>query len=148
MILPACRLWAIPALLALLAPIALQAQLDILSNRYDPPRTGANLRETTLTTSNVSVDRFGRLYSYPVDGSVYAQPLYVSGVTINGTVRNVLYAATMNDQVYAFDADSASPTPLWKRSFISPPSVTPCPSPTSSPPTSTSSATSASRALR
>lgn len=114
-------------LAALTVPIALQAQISITTNRYDPQRTGANLSETTLTTSNVNPTQFGKLYSYPVDGAVYAQPLYVPGVTVNGSRRNVLYVATMNDKVYAFDADSASASPLWMRDFTNPPSVTPVP---------------------
>ena len=68
-----------------------------------------------MTPANVNVNRFGKLYTYPVDGAVYAQPLYVRGVTIQGIVRNVLYVVTMNDKVYAFNADSASPTPLLRR---------------------------------
>ena len=104
-----------------------QAQVSITTNRYDGARTGANLGETQLTAANVNVSRFGKLSTYPVDGSVYAQPLYVPGVVIGGTPRNVLYVATMNDKVYAFDADSASATPLWMRDFTSPPSVTPVP---------------------
>jgi hypothetical protein len=111
----------------LLISSSASAQVDILTNRYDQARTGANLSETALTTANVNVNQFGKLYSYPVDGSVYAQPLYVRGVTINGTPRNVLYVATMNDKVYAFDADSSSPSPLWLRDFTNPPSVTPVP---------------------
>src|SRR5438046_1471532 len=109
------------------APMALAAQLDILMNRYDAGQTGANISETTLTAANVNVNQFGKLYSYPVDGAVYAQPLYVTGVPIRGTLRNVLYVATMNDKLYAFDADSASPTPLWMTDFTSPPSVTAVP---------------------
>jgi hypothetical protein len=101
--------------------------VNVLTNRYDAARTGANLSETKLTVANVNVSQFGKLYSYPVDGSVYAQPLYVSGVLINGTPRNVLYVATMNDKVYAFDADSSSAAPLWMRDFTNPPSVTPVP---------------------
>jgi hypothetical protein len=101
-------------------PTALHAQIDVLTNRYDGARSGANLAETTLTPANVNVNQFGKLYSYPVDGAVYAQPLYVTGVTINGAVRNVLYIATMNDKVYAFDADSASPSPLWMTDFTNP----------------------------
>jgi hypothetical protein len=96
---------------------ALKAQIDVLTNRYDGQRTGANLTETTLTPANVNVNHFGKLYSYPVDGAVYAQPLYVSGVPIQGTARNVLYVATMNDKLYAFDADSASPSALWLKDF-------------------------------
>lgn len=114
-------------IVALFVPLTVYAEIDILTNRYDPQRTGANLRETKLTTANVNVDRFGKLYSYPVDGAVYAQPLYVSGVTIKGVPRNVLYVATMNDMVYAFDADGASLSPLWTRNFTNPPSVTAVP---------------------
>ena len=110
-----------------LLPIVLHAQLNVLTNRYDSPRTGANLSETKLTTANVNVGRFAKLYSLPVDGAVYAQPLYVKGVTIGTSVRNVLYVATMNDKVYAFDADSPSTAPLWQRDFTSPPAVTPVP---------------------
>lgn len=106
---------------------AAQSQVNILTNRYDPQRTGANLAETTLTSLNVTASRFGKLYSLPVDGAVFAQPLYVSGLTIAGALRNVVYAATMNDKVYAFDADSPSPTALWVRDFTSPPGVTAVP---------------------
>jgi hypothetical protein len=108
-------------------PTALQAQTSVVTNRYDGARTGANLKETALTAANVNASVFGRLQSYPVDGAVYAQPLLLSGVSIQGTVRNVLYVVTMNDKVYAFDADSASPLPLWMTDFTSPPAVTAVP---------------------
>src|SRR5450432_3194669 len=103
-------------LMGLSAPI--QAQVNVLTERYDNGRTGANLNETILNTSNVSAGQFGKLYSIPVDGSVYGQPLYVAGVNVPSSgVHNVLYVVTMNDVVYAFDADStAGPTGglLWK----------------------------------
>ena len=51
----------------------------------------------------------------------------MTGVTVQRTARNALDVATMNDKVYAFNADSASPTPLWMRDFTSPPSVTAVP---------------------
>ena len=107
--------------------IVTEAQVDVVTNRYDDARLGANLKETILSAANVNVNQFGRLYSYPVDGAVYAQPLYVAGVTIKGAVRNVLYIATMNDKVYAFDADNESASPLWIADFTTPPSVTPVP---------------------
>ncbi len=95
--------------------LALQAQTAVLSNRYDAATTGANLSETTLAPANVTPATFGKLWSYYVDGAVFAQPLYVSSVQIPGRgVRNVLYVATMNDKIYAFDADHAGP-PLWLR---------------------------------
>jgi hypothetical protein len=95
------------------------AQVNVLTERYDAARSGANLAETTLTTTNVNQAQFGKLWSYAVDGSVYAQPLYVSGVTIPAVgIRNVLYVVTMNDVVYAFDADSA--VTLWSRDLRNP----------------------------
>ena len=81
-------------------------------NRYDRAATGANTGETILNAQNVSATGFGKLYSYYVDGAVYAQPLYAPG--LDG--HNALYVATMNDKVYAFDADKNGP-PLWMRDF-------------------------------
>src|SRR5690349_8397418 len=81
---------------ALAAPAALQAQTDVVMNRYDGARTGANLAETALTPANVDASHFGKISSYPVDGAVYAQPLYLRNVTINGAAHNVVYVATMN----------------------------------------------------
>src|SRR5688572_5577316 len=104
-------------------PATLHAQVNVLTNRYDSQRTGANLAEKTLTATTINSSRFGKLYSLPVDGAVYAQPLYVSGISINGAVRNVLYVATMNDKVYAFDADRPSAAALWVRDFTSPPAI-------------------------
>src|SRR5690348_4892287 len=67
--------------------------------------TGSNQNETILTPSNVNASQFGKLVSYPVDGQVYAQPLYMPGLTINGTTHNVVFVATENNTLYAFDAD-------------------------------------------
>jgi len=105
------------------------AQVNVLTWHNDNGHTGQNLQETILTPGNVNSAKFGKLFSYPVDGMIYAQPLYVQGVTINGAVHNVTYVATENDTVYAFDADSATlnPLPLWQTSFAKPPNVTAMP---------------------
>ena len=57
-----------------------RADINVTQSRYDLYRTGANPEETILNTSNVNVKDFGLLYSYPVDGDIYAQPLYVSNL--------------------------------------------------------------------
>jgi hypothetical protein len=92
----------------------------VLTYHNDNARTGQNLQEQALTPGNVNVSQFGRLFSLPVDGYLYAQPLYVPNVSIGGRLHNVVYVATEHDSVYAFDADSSSSTPLWHTSFIDP----------------------------
>ncbi|HEU4683824.1 MAG TPA: hypothetical protein VFS39_04915 [Nitrospira sp.] len=89
-----------------------------LTYRNDNARTGQNLEETILTPANVNAAQFGLLFSYPVDGWVYAQPLYMPNVFIGGQPRNVVFVATEHDTVYAFDADGGGI--LWQRSFIDP----------------------------
>lgn len=96
------------------------AQSDVLMNRYDLRLTGAHLTETILNTTNVNAQQFGKLWSYPVGGQVYAQPLYVSGVTIPGVgTRNVVYIADMHNEIFAFDADDPgmANSPYWRQSF-------------------------------
>jgi Legume lectin domain len=90
---------------------------SVLTQHNDNFRSGANLRETILNTTNVNVNDFGLLASRDVLGRIYAQPLYVPGVLIAGIPRNVVFVATMHNWVYAFDADNLSPGagPLWKR---------------------------------
>ncbi|HVN04402.1 MAG TPA: hypothetical protein VMT86_08295 [Bryobacteraceae bacterium] len=93
----------------------LRAQVDVLTANYDNNRTNANLNESILNTNNVNPTQFGKLYTFPVDGEVYAQPLYVHALNMAGKgTRNVLYVATMHNSVYAFDADATTGTaPLW-----------------------------------
>jgi len=87
----------------------------------DNARTGQYINETILTPANVNSARFGKLYSYPLDGYVYAQPLYMPQVAIPGNgAHNVVVVATQHDSVYAFDADSSSSTPLWRVNFLNP----------------------------
>lgn len=85
----------------------------------DNARTGLNSNESRLTPSNVTSATFGKLFSYPVDGYLYAQPLYVSNLTIRGSSHNVVFAATENESVYAFDADNfGNGSPLWQVSLL------------------------------
>ncbi len=107
----------------LICAVALSAfgQSAVLTQHNDVSRTGQNTTETILTTSNVNVNQFGKLFALPTNGQVYAQPLYVPGVTMNGATHNVLIVASEADSVYAFDADSntgANSLPLWKASLV------------------------------
>ena len=83
----------------------LHAQVNVTTYHNDASRTGQNTQETILTPDNVKYTSFGKLFSVPVDGVVYAQPLYLSAVSIAGGTHNVLYVATEHDSVYAIDAD-------------------------------------------
>lgn len=93
--------------------ITARTQVNVLTQHNNLKRTGWNNNETTLTQANVR-SNFGLLCKKKVDDQVYAQPLIVSNLTIKGKTRNVLFTATVNNSVYAFDADDTSSAPLWK----------------------------------
>src|SRR5580704_6356566 len=106
-----------------------QTYSGMLTWHNDLARTGQNLKETVLTPANVNSKTFGKLFSFPVDGQIFGQPLYVYNVPISGKgVTNVIYVTTENDSVYAFDADGSTTIPLWQDSFINPSQgITPIP---------------------
>jgi hypothetical protein len=109
-------------LLALTGATIAQAQVAVTTWHYDNGRTGANPNETILTPQNVNSTQFGKLFTQTVDGEVIGQALYLPSITVPGKgVHNVVYVATMNDSVYAFDADSAAgkdAKPLWQATFL------------------------------
>lgn len=101
---------------------------SVLTQRGDNTRLGWDAGETRLTDASVSSGGFGKRIGYPVDGKVYAQPLYVPGLTVDGQRHDVVFVATEHDSVYAFDADADAetsagngiPAPLWQVSLLSP----------------------------
>ncbi len=95
------------------ATIAVTDLPAVLTYHNDPARDGINAREYALTPLTVSTVTFGKLFSCAVDGAVYAQPLWVRGLTIAGGVHNVLFVATQHDSAYAFDADANPCLTYW-----------------------------------
>jgi hypothetical protein len=116
------------ALLILVSGLAVgkvsRAQVAVTTYHNDNARSGQNLSETSLSPSSVNSTGFGKLFSMPVDGYIYGQPLYVPNVNITGKgIHNAVYVVTEHDSVFAFDADSnagANSQPLWQVSFINP----------------------------
>ena len=90
----------------------------VLTQHNDNTRSGWNDNETALTTSNVNVQQFGAVFTLPVDDQVYAQPLVVGHVSVGGGSHNVVYIATVNNTLYAYDGDNGKL--YWQASFTAP----------------------------
>ena len=97
------------------------AQVDVLTQHNDNARTGANLRETVLTPTNVNKTQFGMLFKRAVDDQLYTQPLMVTGIAVDGGTHDIVYVTTVNNSVYAFDAnDTQASPPIWHVNFGTP----------------------------
>lgn len=114
--------FALIACATLCASAALGQATAIWKWRTDLGNTGWNPNEKILNRTNVGSSKFGKLFERKLDGQVYAQPLYVAGITIpNKGVHNVVYVCTEHNSVYAFDAEGgASTIPLWQRTMGQP----------------------------
>jgi hypothetical protein len=108
--------------IAILMLCSTAAAQNVVTQHYDIGRSGGQNAETILAPSNVNATSFGRLFQQTVDAQVYAQPLYVAGLTIPGKgVHNVVFVATENDSIYAFDADNnggVNSAALWAISLL------------------------------
>ncbi len=101
------------------AEIAVMDVPGVYTRQYDNARTGLDSDEIVLNPQNVNAQQFGKIASYPVNGLIFAQPLYVANVNIpNLGYRNVVYVATNEDMVYAFDANGKSNGPIWQTDLL------------------------------
>ncbi|HKO18232.1 MAG TPA: hypothetical protein VJU82_05035, partial [Acidobacteriaceae bacterium] len=97
------------------------AAVNVVTQHNNRERTGANLEETILTPANVNAKQFGMLLRQVVDDQVYGQPLVVTNVHIQGGTHDVVLITTVNNSVYAFDAnDTQASGPLWHVNFGTP----------------------------
>jgi hypothetical protein len=98
--------------------------VSLLTQHNNGERTGANLNEVILTPSNVSAKQFGMLFRRVVDDQIYGQPLSVANVKLRGGTHDLVFVTTVNNSVYAFDANDASASePFWHVNFGTPPNV-------------------------
>ena len=95
------------------ATVAVTDLAGVFTYHNDKTRDGVNSREFALTPATVTTATFGKLFSCPVDGAIYAQPLWVRGLSIAGGTHNVVLVATQHDSVYAFDADTSPCVAYW-----------------------------------
>jgi len=100
------------------AKIAVTDLAGVFTHHNNLARDGSNTQELALAPTTVSTATFGKRFSCPVDGAAYTQPLWVPSLNVNGSVRNVIFVATQNDSVYAFDADAIPCAQLWKADVI------------------------------
>ncbi len=95
-----------------------QTSISVLTQHNDLSRTGWNNQETVLNHNNVTAGKFGRIGTFSVDDQVYAQPLIVTNITVGNHSGSILYVATVNNTVYAFNADDVTDTAfLWRVSL-------------------------------
>ena len=108
-------------LVVLLAGASCTFAQDVTTWHYNNARTGVQPSETVLTPSNVNSAKFGKVFSLPVLGDIYAQPLYLHQYPMSdGQLHNVLVVATAEDYIYAFDADGKNPSQgyLWRKWLV------------------------------
>jgi PQQ enzyme repeat len=89
--------------------------ISVVTQHNDNQRSGLNNQESSLTVSNVNSKQFGKLFTLTIDDQVYAQPLLMGNLSIGTGNHNVLFVASVNNSVYAFDGDNGDL--LWKKNY-------------------------------
>src|SRR5260221_9099691 len=120
-VIPTRTIFCLSLLLCLSLPVPALLRAQVTTAQYNNARTGATLTDKILPPANVNSLQFRKLFTFKVAGDVYAQPLYLPNLEIPGKGKhNVLFIATENDSVYAFDAEGSSTAPLWHVNFANP----------------------------
>ena len=88
---------------------------SVFTQHNDNTRAGINDHEKILTTANVNTKQFGKLFTLSVDDEVYSQPLVFSNLPIGTGKNNVVFIATVNNSIYAFDGNNGNL--YWKKNF-------------------------------
>src|ERR1039457_7012203 len=112
-------IWLALASVFLLTSAVAAAPPSVVTQMYDNHHSGWNPNETRLTVANVKTN-FKFLFKDHTVGQTYSQPLYIPALNMGplGT-HNVIFVATENNTVYAFDADKAR-APLWSKNLTPP----------------------------
>jgi len=100
------------------ATVAVTDLAGVVTYHNDVSRDGVNSQEYALSPQTVNDTNFGKLFSCPVDGAVYTQPLWVPGLSIGGGIHNVIFVATQHDTVFAFDADASPCVTYWEVNLL------------------------------
>jgi hypothetical protein len=95
--------------------VANDQHISVLTQHNSNTRSGLNDQEKKLTASNVNLSQFGKLFTLSVDDQVYAQPLVFGNLNIGTGPHNVVFIATVNNSIYAYDGDSGKL--YWKKNY-------------------------------
>src|SRR5450432_1914433 len=97
------------------------------TQQSDQARTGWFPNETILNTTTVNQNTFGINFSHQTDDKVFSQPLVVLNVNIpNKGYKNVVFVTTVNNSVYAFDAD-VNADAYWQQNYSNKIAAAPAP---------------------
>lgn len=112
-------IWLALASVFLLTSTLYAAPPSVVTQMDDNGHSGWNPHEARLTVANVK-SNFQCFFKVYNDGQTYSQPLYIATLKMGplGT-HNVVFVATENNTVYAFDADKAR-APLWSKNLTPP----------------------------
>ena len=92
---------------------------EVLTFHGDSARTGWNPAEPRLTPEAVRTRGVTRLWTAPVEGEMYAEPLVVSGVAVRGVPHTLVFVVTEQNRVFALDADTGAR--VWGPVSLGPP---------------------------